>query len=167
MLNYAASVLHWNNNKLKNLTVEVPDYVAATASTQPRTLFFAVCGSPHFTVWVITVTLPVWHYYSMEPFTHIYCTRCKAIKPAKREPNVIGCAACDTLLLGLDEKECGKCETCGLQPLEHGSLDSEDISGQFLGGDILCNHCRLILATVYKEKPATDSGQKNNAPGFS
>src|SRR5690242_7298899 len=32
--------------------------------------------------------------------------------------------------------------------------------GQFLGGDILCNHCRFILATVYKEKPATDSGQK-------
>src|SRR4029078_3507773 len=93
-------------------------------------------------------------------FTHIYCTRCKAIKPAKREPNVIGCAACDTLLLGLDEKECGKCETCGLQPLEHGSLDSEDISGQFLGGDILCNHCRLILATVYKKNQRRIQGRK-------
>ena len=102
----------------------------------------------------------------MEPFTHIYCTRCKVINPAKREANVISCGVCDKLLLGLDENEHGECETCGLQPLEHKSLDSEDVSGQFLGGDILCNHCRLILATVYKQKPA-DSGQKNNASGFS
>ena len=117
-------------------------------------------------VWAVTATLPVWYYYLVEPFTHIYCTRCKAINPAKREANVISCGVCDKLLLGLDENEHGECETCGLQPLEHKSLDSEDVSGQFLGGDILCNHCRLILATVYKQKPA-DSGQKNNASGFS
>ena len=103
----------------------------------------------------------------MEPFTHIYCTTCKDIKPAKREANAIGCGVCNTLRLELDENERGECENCGLQPLDHEPLDSEDVSGRFLGGDILCNHCRLILATVYKEKPATDSGQKNNAPGFS
>jgi len=92
--------------------------------------------------------------------------KCKEIKPAKRDANLISCGVCDTLLLRLDENEHGECETCGLQPLEHKSLDSEDVSGQFLGGDILCNSCRLILATVYKQKPA-DSGQKNNASGFS
>ena len=44
-------------------------------------------------------------------FTHIYCTRCKAINPAKREANVISCGGCDNLLLGLDENEHGECET--------------------------------------------------------
>ena len=103
----------------------------------------------------------------MEPFTHIYCTTCKAIKPAKREANAIGCGVCNTLQLELDENERGKCENCGLESLVHEPLDSEDVSRRFLGGDIVCNNCKLILATVYKEKPATDSRRKNTAPGFS
>ena len=116
---------------------------------------------------VITATVPVWYYHRMEPFTHIYCTTCKAIKPAKREANAIGCGVCNTLQLELDENERGKCENCGLESLVHEPLDSEDVSGRFLGGDIVCNNCKLILATVYKEKPATDSRRKNTAPGFS
>jgi hypothetical protein len=98
-------------------------------------------------------------------FTHIYCTSCKAINFAKREANVITCGVCNKPVLRLDDNEHGECETCGLQSLEHKSLDSEDVSGQFLGGDILCDSCKLILAKVYKQKPG-DSGQKNNAPGF-
>ena len=114
---------------------------------------------------VITATVPVWYYYFVEPFTHIYCTSCKAINFAKREANVITCGVCDKPVLRLDDNEHGECETCGLQSLEHKSLDSEDVSGQFLRGDILCDSCKLILAKVYKQKPG-DSGQKNNAPGF-
>jgi hypothetical protein len=45
------------------------------------------------------------------------------------------------------------CEMCdAIQPVIQESLTDPDTSGKFLGRDLLCNECRFVIATLYKEK---------------
>jgi hypothetical protein len=40
----------------------------------------------------------------------------------------------------------------------HEPLDDEDITGEYLGGDVQCSKCNLILAAVFKKKN-TEGGE--------
>jgi RNA recognition motif-containing protein len=45
------------------------------------------------------------------------------------------------------------CDMCSaIQPVIQESLTGPDTSGKFIGGDLLCNECRSIIATLYKRK---------------
>jgi hypothetical protein len=45
------------------------------------------------------------------------------------------------------------CELCEkIQPVKREDLHGEDTTGKFLGGDILCTECGLVLLTVYVPK---------------
>ena len=45
------------------------------------------------------------------------------------------------------------CDTCAkIQPAEREPLDVIDISGRFLGGDLLCSVCKFVVATVYRSR---------------
>jgi hypothetical protein len=43
-----------------------------------------------------------------------------------------------------------------IQPVIQESLTDADTSGEFLGGDLLCNECRFVIATLYKRLDAGD-----------
>jgi hypothetical protein len=85
----------------------------------------------------------------MEPFTHVYCDNCDDIQPVQRNRNVT-CGVCGSVAVKMDDSGRGYCEICQqMQPLEHEPLAGEDVSGQFLGGDILCSDCRFVITTVF------------------
>lgn len=45
------------------------------------------------------------------------------------------------------------CEICGIQPVIIEPAHTEDISGKYIGGDLVCDTCKLVIATHYREKP--------------
>ena len=43
------------------------------------------------------------------------------------------------------------CEQCGrIQPVSFEGFTGTDVSEDFIGGDILCDECHFIIATMYK-----------------
>lgn len=47
------------------------------------------------------------------------------------------------------------CENCrSIQEVRHEGLDSKDVTGNYLGGDVCCNTCNWIVATMYRKKEA-------------
>jgi hypothetical protein len=78
---------------------------------------------------------------------------CDAVQPAKRNGD-IACNVCGHVEVEMDPAGRGYCAVCQeWQPLEHEALFGEDVTGQFIGGDILCGHCRFVIATVFKPDP--------------
>jgi hypothetical protein len=48
------------------------------------------------------------------------------------------------------------CPLCdAIQPAFFEGFDNIDVSGQFVGGDIVCETCRLVIATAYDLIPTT------------
>lgn len=87
----------------------------------------------------------------MEAFTHVFCEKCDAIQPAKQENDDIGCGVCGSIEVKMDPDGRGYCAGCQeFQPLEHEALFSEDVSRQFVGGDMLCRECGFVIATVFR-----------------
>lgn len=85
----------------------------------------------------------------MTSFTHVYCDKCDDIQPAKRNGD-IECGICGYTIVKLDERQQGYCEVCDkFQPLKHEEPHGENVSGQFVGEDILCVECRYVIATVF------------------
>jgi hypothetical protein len=50
---------------------------------------------------------------------------------------------------------CSNCEA--IQPANFEPLTVDDETGCYLGGDIACTVCGLIIATLYRPKPASRS----------
>ena len=45
------------------------------------------------------------------------------------------------------------CEICGeIQPVVFDKTPAEDVSGEFMGRDIVCEECNFIIATFYSPK---------------
>jgi hypothetical protein len=60
------------------------------------------------------------------------------------------------------------CDTCSaIQPVIQESLTGPDTSGKFIGGDLLCNECRSIIATLYKRKAGLVAVEKERHPNGS
>jgi hypothetical protein len=48
------------------------------------------------------------------------------------------------------------CPLCdAIQPAFFEGFDNIDVSGQFVGGDIVCETCRLVIATAYRPESSS------------
>jgi hypothetical protein len=60
------------------------------------------------------------------------------------------------------------CETCNaIRPVIQESLTGPDTSRKFIGGDLLCNECRFIIATLYERKAGLVAVEKERRPNGS
>ena len=53
------------------------------------------------------------------------------------------------------------CEACGeIRPTFFEGAHNIDVSGKFIGGDIMCKECRFIIATAYAPNSLLDDTQQ-------
>ena len=93
----------------------------------------------------------------LKDVSHFYCDKCKKIRRVKKKPQILHkqgpYLVCEGPFI------CGKCgfqtstfcENCGkVQPVFVKEPWMEGETDDFLGGDVLCSYCRLVLTTIYK-----------------
>lgn len=57
---------------------------------------------------------------------------------------------CQNAHVGLDAITHFWCEVCGkIQPILFEGAKTQDTTGEFAGGDIVCQQCHFIIATAY------------------
>ena len=97
----------------------------------------------------------------LESITHFYCDKCKARKRVREKRHVLKTKGRYVLCEG--DFVCGRCgfhlstycENCEkVQPVEIELPWMDDPDNGFLGGDILCSKCRLIIGTLFRRKPS-------------
>jgi hypothetical protein len=101
----------------------------------------------------------------LDMVTHFYCDKCKARRRVKEKPHVLKTKGRYVLCGG--DFVCGHCgfhlsiycENCQkVQPLDIEVPWMDDPDDGFLGGDVLCSKCRLIIGTLFKRK-SSQSGR--------
>ena len=46
------------------------------------------------------------------------------------------------------------CSNCGeIQPVSVNDVGADDVSGRFVGADVICSMCNYVVATVYRLAP--------------
>jgi len=101
----------------------------------------------------------------LDTYDYFYCDKCKAIQPLRNKPAILerhpripqgktflceGSFVCD---------KCGfkrsiRCDVCQkVQPVEIEEPYMENATHEFLSADVLCGHCRHIIATLYTRMP--------------
>jgi hypothetical protein len=105
----------------------------------------------------------------LESITHFYCDRCKAIRPVKRKPHILETKGRSVLCKGdFVCERCGfrlstYCENCKkVQPLDIEVPWMSEPDDSFLGGDVLCSKCRLIIGTLFRPE-VSQSGRLKRA----
>jgi len=107
----------------------------------------------------------------LKSITHFYCDKCKARRRLKKKPHILATKGRYVLCEGdFVCERCGfrlatYCENCKkVQPVEIEVPWMSDPDDGFLGGDVLCSKCRLVIGTLFKPKARPASREKHGGP---
>jgi hypothetical protein len=106
----------------------------------------------------------------LKEYSHFYCEKCKATRPLKDKPEISETKGPYVLIKGdfvcahCGFRKSADCENCQIQPVEIEEPYMENVDGRFLGGDVLCSNCRLIIGTLFKPNASHEGKSKTGGP---
>jgi len=54
------------------------------------------------------------------------------------------------------------CEICGISEVIVESMDGVSTCGEYLGGDIVCKKCKLVIVTIFRKNPPKSEENQNS-----